>query len=260
MKSRAADPEFERPTWWLMPTDLERTRFLAAWRERPDLGAPPEIQLCGFGPIAAGILTARGLSKRRPGRVVLLGIGGSYDLVAAPLGTAVEIGRVWTDAVGAQRPVAAVGEPGAAGEPWGQWELPSELGFAQVVADVGGDSASLRSNVAESLELPGGARGVGLLTVGVASGTEETAQGRRRRFSGVVVEDMEGFSVALACHLAGVPWAIWRGITNRVGDRDISQWRFQEAIQSLVDRVSREVAVGEVAVGQTRERGERQER
>jgi futalosine hydrolase len=45
-----------------------------------------------------------------------------------------------------------------------------------------------------------------------------------------VAEDMEGFAVALACRLAGVPLTIIRGISNTAGDRDHARWRVPEAL------------------------------
>jgi futalosine hydrolase len=41
---------------------------------------------------------------------------------------------------------------------------------------------------------------------------------------------MEGFGVALACRLAGVPLTIIRGISNTAGDRDHARWRVPEAL------------------------------
>jgi futalosine hydrolase len=229
MNSAVADPDLAGATWWLMPTELERSRFLAAWEQGVGAGPPPLIQLCGFGPIAAGVVTAFGLARQRPRRVVLLGIAGSYDVSRAALGTVVEVGRVWTDAVGAERAAAATDGV------WGRWDLPSEMGFPQLTLPGDGEGPW---RVEQSLELPDAASGVSLLTVGIASGSGATAAERRARFGGVVVEDMEGFSVALACRLAGVPCAIWRGITNRVGDRDVRGWHFDEALGSLARKVA----------------------
>jgi futalosine hydrolase len=48
---------------------------------------------------------------------------------------------------------------------------------------------------------------------------------------------MEGFAVAAACRLRGVPVAIVRGISNVAGDREPSRWRIDEALEAAADRV-----------------------
>lgn len=238
---------------WLVPTELERQRLRAAWRASSE-ARPPEWRLCGFGPIAAGLQTARLLAEHeRRGlavsTVVLVGIGGSYDLSRAELGAAVEIGSIATDTVGAELGDGAGGT--AVG--LGPWQLPSEMGFPQVAggADAAvtgvasrtetkfGAEASTAESVFESLVLPA-ALGAKLLTVGIASGSEATAAWRRSRFPGVLVEDMEGFAVALACQQFGVPCRILRGISNAVGDRRVAGWRIDEALGNLVQRLQGE--------------------
>ncbi len=221
---------------WLVPTELERQRLLAAWRASGD-DRPPSWQLCGFGPIAAGLQTARLLAEHQSGgeavsAVVLVGIGGSYDLSRADLGSVVEIGSIATDTVGAELSDFPGGMSGL-----GPWQLPSEMGFPQVAGRDGFGSTA--APVFESLVLPASV-GVKLLTVGIASGSEVTAAWRRSRFPGVLVEDMEGFAVALACQQFGVPCRILRGISNAVGDRRVGGWRIEEALDNLVQRLQGE--------------------
>lgn len=219
------------PTLWLMPTELERCRFLARWSVQIPEREPPPIRLCGFGPIAAGIVTAQWLEHEQPNEVILLGIGGSFDPVVAPVGTAVEIGHVVTDTVGAQR-------RGEAALVVGRWELPGELGFPQVPQGLTMPRGELQFAVTQELELEFAA-GVRLLTVGVASGSRATALSRQQQFPGVAVEDMEGFSVALACKLVGVRCSIFRGLTNEVGDREFANWQIDQAMDSLAQLVVR---------------------
>lgn len=217
-----------------MPTDFERQRFLSRWRRHLPERSPPSIKLCGFGPIAAGVVTAQWLAHERPSEVVLLGIGGTFDPILAPLGTAVEIGQITTDTVGAQR-------RGRVTLAAGTWELPGELGFPQVPVGLELPGGLISAAVSHELDL-GVAAGVGLLTVGVASGSRDTAVARRERFPGVAVEDMEGFAVALACQLVGIRCLIFRGLTNEVGDREFGNWRIDEALDSLVQLVVRKWA------------------
>ena len=48
---------------------------------------------------------------------------------------------------------------------------------------------------------------------------------------------MEGFSVAIAAAMAGVPLMIVRGISNIAGDRDKSRWRIVDALNAAADVV-----------------------
>ncbi|NDH95322.1 MAG: futalosine hydrolase, partial [Planctomycetia bacterium] len=65
-----------------------------------------------------------------------------------------------------------------------------------------------------------------------ASATAEDAATRLEEFPTAVAEDMEGFAVALACRLAGVPCQIIRGISNRAGDRDKARWQIEPALRA----------------------------
>jgi futalosine hydrolase len=55
---------------------------------------------------------------------------------------------------------------------------------------------------------------------------------RLRLFPDAAAEDMEGFAVAAACRLAGVPLDIVRGISNIAGDRDHSRWQIDAACRA----------------------------
>jgi futalosine hydrolase len=50
-----------------------------------------------------------------------------------------------------------------------------------------------------------------------------------------MAEDMEGFGVALACRLLGVPLAIVRGISNEAGDREHARWQVPAALAAAAD-------------------------
>jgi futalosine hydrolase len=55
---------------------------------------------------------------------------------------------------------------------------------------------------------------------------------RLEQFPDASAEDMEGFGFAFACHQAGVPAHIIRGISNTAGVRDRAEWCIDEAAQS----------------------------
>ena len=60
----------------LIPTDVER-RWADSLIDK--LSEKAQVELCGFGPIVAGIRTAQLIAEHRPQRVLLLGIAGATD-------------------------------------------------------------------------------------------------------------------------------------------------------------------------------------
>ena len=197
------------PTLLLFPTRLEHERF------RDQGGLPPGSALqyvSGFGPVAAAARSASLCAALRPARVLLVGIAGSYDIEAHPVGSALEFDAVAVDGIGAGEGDAFLG--------------PGSLGFPQWPGTANGQGA-----VHEQLELDcARSHGATLLTTCAAAATAREAERRRARFPRAAAEDMEGFAVAVACRLARVPLAIVRGISNRVGDRDPRQWRIPGAL------------------------------
>ena len=179
-----------------VPTELER-------RTLEELGGLGAVDLCGFGPVAAAARTTKLLLERRPDRVLLVGIAGTYDARAAAIGSALEIGHVAID-----------GFDAAGFEPWPGIGSALDLGEAPAV----------------------------LVTVLAPSSSRAEADARRRRHEGALAEDMEGYGVAVACRMAGIPLAIVRGISNEAGDRDAKRWRIREALSA-----ARRLALGRLA-------------
>jgi len=181
------------PTLLLVPTALE----LTALGELGDFPAGLAlVETCGFGPIAAAASTAALLAKLRPARVVLVGIAGSYDPAVCAVGTASRCSSVAIDGL-------------------------ETAGFEQA------------PGIGRTIELGSGSgapRAALLLTVCAPSSTAQEASARRARFPDALLEDMEGFGVACACALAGVPLAIVRGVSNVAGDRQRDRWRIREAL------------------------------
>jgi len=193
---------FEPPTTareWLIlvPTALER--------ERLELPAGLPVELAGFGPLAAAASASFALSRHQPQRVLLVGIAGSFDPEALPVGTATSFGEVACDGVGVGAGPAAL--------------LPSQLGFPQLDGE---------RPIFERTPLAG-AGGL-LVTAPSASANTIEAGARRARFPGALAEDMEAFGVALACHLAGVELFVVRGLSNVVGEREKSTWQIEAAL------------------------------
>jgi futalosine hydrolase len=215
----------------LIPTEQE-LRFL-----RPRLqsllrpGSPDtdwQVELCGFGLVAAAARTAMLLAQLRPRQVLLLGIAGSLSQRAA-VGSAWEFNRVIGQGIGVgsgERHLsdAAVG--------WNHWP-----------------GCELTSPIGDTIDLTTGAGGCGdaastatLLSVCAASADPPEALHRRHAYPDAIAEDMEGFAVALACSLFAVPLRIIRGISNLAGDRDLKHWQIQEAMEAVAQRATQLMA------------------
>ncbi len=228
----------------LVPTKLELDRVLEAWPTAdetrsggPDpIGRVPRFELCGLGPVAAAARTAALVAADRPGEILLLGIAGTYDATSAPPGTARRVGGVVLDGIGAGEgdsfvSLRELGFP--------QWETPGASGAPGAPAE---DDA-IHDRIV--LDPPGtpigetgseGSEGEGALLVTVLASSASPGQAERRadRFPRALLEDMEGFGVALACRLAGVPLRIIRGVSNEAGDRRRERWRVHEALEAAV--------------------------
>ena len=195
----------------LVPTEVER-RHLA---RQPGFGPEGPCELCGFGPVAAAARAASHIARHTPARVVLTGIAGTFDPSGLPVGTAAVFPGVALHGVGV----------GVASE----FVSAAALGFRHWPNADRNDPDSRDELLLDAPVPPAAGR---LLTCCTASASPEEARQRLAQYPGVVAEDMEGFAVALACRLAGVPLAIARGISNAVGDRDVELWHISTALDA----------------------------
>lgn len=155
------------------------------------------VELCGFGLAVAGVQAADAIARHRPERVVLAGLAGSYDAAAAPVGTAMRAGTVRCVGIGAGGLSAA------------------QLGFA------GSDEVSLADD------------GPLALSVTAASATPAEASERATAHPGALIEEMEGYAVALAAMQAGVSCLMVRGVSNMAGDREHARWQVGPALDAV---------------------------
>lgn len=210
----------------LVPTELERG-FIAPMLTA-GCGAAIRIELVGFGAVVAAARTAQLVAARRPERVLLVGIAGRYDESLA-IGRAYAFERVACHGIGvgtgaAFLPAAALG--------WMQW--PGDAAGATTVI---GDEVRCTSG-----PLPAAfatARSGLLLSACAAAAGDEDVRSRRAVWPEAVAEDMEGFAVAAACRLAGVPLDIVRGISNTAGDRDTARWQIAAACRAAAELAAR---------------------
>lgn len=207
----------------IVPTAAERHRFLTHAR------GVAGVELCGFGVAAAAARTALLLARQRPSRVILAGIAGRFDESIA-LGAATLFRRVACHGIGVGTGHAFLT---AATLGWPQWS-----GDPPDAAAAIGDVIYLDADERRPSDTTLPVRAL-LLTAAAGSADAEDSRLRRAMFPQAAAEDMEGFGVALACRLAGVPCTIVRGISNTVGDRDTARWRIDEALAAAAALVAR---------------------
>lgn len=200
----------------LVPTEMERRGLEPMLATATARGC--HVALCGFGPVAAAARTAQLIGDQKPHRVLLVGIAGRLDDRLA-VGHAYRFERVACYGVGAGSggnfvPAASLG--------WHQWAGDACDASVQAGSQIGDMISCAASGGQADL----------LLTVCAAAANAEDVRLRRQVFPAAVAEDMEGFAVAVACRLQGVPFDIVRGISNAAGDRDKSHWQVAAAVEA----------------------------
>jgi futalosine hydrolase len=175
------------------------------------------IELCGFGPVVAAARAASLIASHQPRHVVLCGIAGAMG-PQLTVATAYNFGSVACYGIGVG---SADAHQSASSVGWRQWPGDtSGLGLGVPIADL--------------IELTNGQNDMEgqkmLLTACAASQNESDVAMKLAAWPLALAEDMEGFAVAAACQLAGVPLRIVRGISNRAGDREHRNWRVEEAM------------------------------
>ncbi len=200
----------------LIPTEFE------AQAVRRQLTAPGStLELCGFGPIVAAARAQQAIAQHQPSSVLLLGIAGAYS-PQLEVGSAYEFSEVacYGVGVGTGTNFQSAQELG-----WMQWQSGPASCLREGERGVG-------KSIADRLPLDAHhtVPELQLLTVCAAADGPGDVSLRTARFPLAVAEDMEGFAVAVACHLANVPVRIIRGISNRAGDRQHARWLVAEAL------------------------------
>jgi len=179
----------------------------------------------GIGPVAAALSAGRLLERHQGITGILnLGICGSFDTVHAPLGaTCVANAEIWPEyGVHASTP--------GVNDAFGHQMLPT-LNLEPVNRfDLDPMQAAKSMNL--SID-PNWATGPSLTVAGV-SGDEERAKMLCSRTDGLT-ENMEGFSLALAAKLHGLPFLEIRTVSNPAGARDKRLWDFRLALRALQD-------------------------
>jgi futalosine hydrolase len=184
-------------------------------------GTPLYLAAIGVGPIAAALSLGGLFTEIEVDRVIMTGSAGALP------GSGMEIGDV---AVAASETFAEVGV--CVGEGIGDAVSIKPLGIHKTVVM---DEELARSIISASNKTLSIRRGP-FLTVAGVSGDLSQALSRARRFE-AVVENMEGYSLALAAEMFGVKAAEVRGVSNMAGVRDKRAWNpfaANEAAQSVL--------------------------
>lgn len=201
----------------LVPTELERGSIEPVVAS--GCGSSLRVELCGFGPVVAAARAAQLIAEHRPTGVLLVGIAGRFTERLA-IGQAYAFERVACHGVGAGSGAAFTS---AEAMGWPQWP---------------GDGLDPTTRIGDSLActmgtLPAAAARAGLLLSACsAAAAGDDVRSRLRLHPEAEAEDMEGFAVAAACRLGGVPLGIVRGISNTAGDRETSGWKRVEACRA----------------------------
>lgn len=187
------------------------------------------VCLTGVGPINAGTALGRVLAGGDVDAVLNAGLAGSFDLDQAPLGSVWQVCReVWPEygLLGdGETPEPEKADARALGFPL--WETPQ--GTVWNSLDVP-DPTQGRWQQATGLKMSF-PTAVSLTVAGVTNNLRRAAALHSRH--GALLENMEGFAVALACARAGVPLAQLRVVSNRVGSRAPEHRAFGPALAAL---------------------------
>lgn len=203
------------PNLLLIPTSFERNIVRSMPEPKTAWMRQWQTELCGFGLAASGTMAASLIARVKPSRVMLIGIAGCYG-ASVEIGSAIRIQRVGCHGIGVGNPFAAA------------YRSAQTMGWSPIEAGEHGPA------IGDEITL-GSHSGAMILSVATASANADEADHRRGRYADAVAEDMESFSVAIACQIAGIPLEIVRGISNTAGDRDHRCWRATDAMMAAVD-------------------------
>jgi len=213
-------------TLFLVPTKFEFDQLSNSFHKNL-AGKNCRIEIVGFGSVVSGVRTSHLIIELKPQMVILLGIAGKLS-GTAEVGTAVEFDRVACYGVG-----AGAGSSFETSDEmgWLQWDQRSNEALIESIG------CSLSLNPSSDLyeeSLPTYAQ---LLTCCSASSNVSEVELKRSKFPEAIAEDMEGFSVAVACRFSNVPLRIVRGISNVAGERNRAYWKVEAAMHSAEEMV-----------------------
>jgi futalosine hydrolase len=194
-------------------------------------GRPVLALVTGVGVVNAALALGRALERADVAGVLSLGVAGSFDLAAHPLCSVrlvereiwPEYGLLFSGAVAADARALGFSLNGAkAADP--------EAIFERLDWDAPAEAARMGLNAADSG--PAGLACATSLTVSGVTADAERARELSARF-GAGLENMEGFALAYAARLSGLPFAELRAVSNAVGSRPPEGWNLTGALAAL---------------------------
>lgn len=188
-----------------------------------------EMLICGVGPVAAALNLGRRLGREREcplNGIINLGVAGSYDIAAAPLGSLVLASEEVFPEFGVWPHHAGAGEPVPFPLSFPQAELPDKKVFTRLALEPDRALGNMGLNWHSGLP-----RGTSISMAGV-SGTQQRARHMAALGEGLT-ENMEGFSLALGAASAGIPFAELRAVSNEAGLRPPQGWDMPAALKAL---------------------------
>lgn len=214
-------------------------------------GHSVSLLVCGVGPLAAALSLGRVLGSvpgSDPDRaqadgkcgfdgLLNVGLAGSYDMAAAPVGSLVLAGEerfpeygVWPDAgeciMGSG---LGAGEPASMSLPQAELASGPVLNALALEPDAALGKLALNCHTDERATML--RKGVSLTVAGV-SGTPGRARRLASLFQGLT-ENMEGFALALGALQAGLPFLELRAVSNEAGYRPPGTWDVPAALAAL---------------------------
>jgi futalosine hydrolase len=180
------------------------------------------LLVTGIGPVNAAYTLGRLIGERRDRikGVLNVGVAGAFTFEDHRLGEPVIIDKeIWPEfGLWTEQGV----DPRGLGLPHGR------TGSAPIWNEL--PLCSEENAQAMGLAVPGEWKRASSITVAGASGTLARAASLHLTY-GITVENMEGFALGWACHMAKLPFLELRVISNVVGDR--SSWDLHGALGSL---------------------------
>jgi futalosine hydrolase len=185
----------------LVPTQFELS-FCREVVAKIGSGTDARVEVCGWGPIESAVGATGLISALQPRRTWLIGIAGGLS-EEAEIGRAYEFSQAAIDGIGVGSRDSHVAF--------------TELGWNQKFGGLGLSEPTLELGQPQNPHRQ-------LLTVCSVSGDQNEAEERRRKYPEAMAEDMETYSVALACRATQTSLRVVRGISNRAGQRDHTRW------------------------------------
>jgi futalosine hydrolase len=201
-------------------------------RELEIFGRGLRLLVTGLGVVNAALHLGRALGRGDISGVVNLGVAGSFDPAAHPLGAV----RLVTEETWPEYGLLPSGA--VAADARGLGFALGGGGAAAIFERLEWDAATELAQM--GLQSSGWHTATSLTVSGVTADTARAARLKERFGAGL--ENMEGFALAYGARLAGLPFAELRAVSNTVGSRPPEAWDLPGALAVLGQAAQRLLA------------------